>query len=103
MDTDDLSNETYKAVISTAERFNHDMALPFGCLASECKNDDDYLKKAEQIIKKWQKHKYIDDLMDDIFFGNPPERKDFEKTLSNILLNINEVRKIPMKERTFEF
>ena len=103
MDTDDLSNETYEAVLSTAERFNHDMTLPFGCLADECENDDEYLKQAERLIKSWLKNKYIDDLMIDIFFGNPPNRKDFEKVLSDILANINKVRKIPMKEITFEF
>jgi len=103
MDTDDLSNETYEAVILTAERFNHDLTLSFGCLASECKNDNDYLLKAERLIKRWQKDKYFDELMDDIFFGNPPNREDFENALSDILLNINKVRKIPVKERTFEF
>jgi len=33
MDTDNLSNEAYKAVIVTAEVFNHDLTLHFGCLA----------------------------------------------------------------------
>jgi len=103
MDTDELSNETYEAVILTAERFNHDLTLQFGCLASKCKSDNDYLLKAEQMTKRWLKYKYFDDLMDDIFFRNPPKRKDFEKSLSDILLNINKVRQIPMKKRTFEF
>ena len=103
MDTDDLSNETYEAVILTAERFNHDLTLSFGCLASVCKNDDDYLRNAEQLINDWLEDEYFDDLMDDIFFGNPPKREDFVKTISDILLNINKVRQIPVKERTFEF
>ena len=34
MDTDDLSNETYKAVIIEAEKFNHDLTLQFGILAT---------------------------------------------------------------------
>lgn len=43
MDTDDLSIPTYDGVLIKAERFNHDLTLQFGVLASQCKNDDDYL------------------------------------------------------------
>jgi hypothetical protein len=103
MDTDDLSNEAYEAVISTAERFNHDLTLPFGCLSYECEDEAEYLREAERLIKKYLKHKYMDALMDDIFFGNPPDKEDFQNTLLDILHNINEVRKIPIKKRTFDF
>jgi len=33
MDTDDLSNETYEAVIIEAEQFHHNLTLHFGVLA----------------------------------------------------------------------
>ena len=103
MDTDYLSNETYEAVILTAERFNHDLTLQFGCLSYSCENEKEYLQKAEKMIKKWLKEKYFEELMDDIFFGNPPDEEEFRNTLSKILNNINEVRKIPFEKRTFEF
>jgi len=103
MDTENLSNETYKAVIIAAERFNHDLTLQFGCLASRCVDDDDYLLQAEELINDWLEFEDFDELMIDIFFGNPPSSKSIKKTLSKILLNINQVRQIPIKERTFEF
>ena len=36
MDTDDLSNEAYEAVIIEAERFHHNLTLHFGVLADDC-------------------------------------------------------------------
>ena len=103
MDTNDLSKETYEAIITTAEKFNHDLALPFGCLASSCENDDEYLHESEQLIKEWLGDKYIEELMVDIFFENLPTKRDFKKALSDIQKNINKVRKIPIENRTFEF
>lgn len=53
MDTDDLSRTTYKGIILEAENFNHDLTLQFGLLASDCKDDDDYLNQAEALIIHW--------------------------------------------------
>jgi len=103
MDTDNLSNEAYKAVIVTAEMFNHDLTLHFGCLAMNCKNEEEYLSESEQFIKECLEYKDIDILMDDLFFGNPPREKDFKNALSEIQHNINKVREIPLKQRTFDF
>ena len=103
MDTDELSNETYEAVILTAERFNHDLTLTFGCLASMCENEEEYLEKAEQLINECLAEEDMDALMDDMFFGNPPDEKDFRNTLLKILDNINQVRQIPIEKRVFEF
>jgi len=50
MDTDELSEETYKAIFHTAEKYHHNLTLQFGLLASQCKNDDDYLNKASKLI-----------------------------------------------------
>ena len=36
MDTDDLSSETYEAMILEAERFHHNLTLHFGMLAGQC-------------------------------------------------------------------
>jgi hypothetical protein len=103
MDTDNLSNETYKAVILTAEMFNHDLTLRFGCLARDCEDDEDYLSNTEELINHWLEDDDIDILMDDLFFGDPPKEKDFRNVLAEIQHNINKVREIPIEKRTFEF
>lgn len=54
MDTDELSEETYKAIFHTAEKYHHNLTLQFGLLASQCKNDDDYLNKASKLILCWE-------------------------------------------------
>jgi HEPN domain-containing protein len=103
MDTDDLSNETYEAVILTAERFNHDLTLQFGLLSYSCETETEYLDAAEELIKEWLTSEYIKEEMQDIFFGNPPSKQSFYKTINKILVNIESVRKIPIENRKFEF
>ncbi len=36
------------------KHFHHDLTLQFGLLASECKNDDDYLEQANRLIAEWK-------------------------------------------------
>jgi len=38
----------------------------------------------------------------EIFFDNPPSKKKFKKILDKILINIENVRKIPMEQRKFD-
>ena len=102
MDTDDLSNETYKAVIITAEKFNHNLTLQFGVLADICLDDDDYLLKANKLIIEWRAT--IAETIVDIFFDVAhPTPIIFEKILLKIQKNIEKVQNIPIKKRTFEF
>jgi len=102
MDTDDLSIPTYKGIIIEAEKFNHDLTLQFGLLASECENDDDYLNKVEVSIKEWLQTNDFDYIIEDIFFGESVRYDHFKKTLDKILANISEIRKTPMIQREFE-
>lgn len=102
MDTDDLSIPTYNGIIIEAERFNHDLTLQFGVLASNCKDDDDYLNQAETMIKNWLKVDDFEKIIDDIFYGEPVEEKEFRDTLNKILAKIAGIRKIPMKKREYE-
>lgn len=102
MDTDDLSIPTYNGIIIEAEKFNHDLTLQFGLLASNCKDDDDYLNNAEAIIKDWLKEDDFENIIDDIFFGEPVDEVEFKNTLFKILANIDEIRKTLMKEREYE-
>lgn len=102
MDTDNLSTPTYKGIIGEAEIFNHDLTLQFGVLASDCKDDDDYLNQAEAMIKEWLADEDFDVIADDIFFGEYVDLDEFKKTLEKLLANISEIRKTPMNEREYE-
>ncbi|MBS1739460.1 MAG: hypothetical protein JST88_02850 [Bacteroidetes bacterium] len=102
MDTDDLSIPTYNGIISEAEKFNHDLTLQFGVLASSCKDDDDYLNQAEAMIKDWLEDEDFDVVADDIFFGEYVDLEKFRATLKKLLSNIAEIRKTPMSEREYE-
>lgn len=102
MDTDDLSIPTYQGIILEAEKFNHDLTLQFGLLASGCKDDDDYLNQAEVLIKSWLKENNFQLNIDDIFFGEKVNKLAFRNTLEKILSNISEIRKTPMEQREFE-
>ena len=100
MDTGDLSEEAYLAIMIEAERFNHDLTLQFGLLSYHCKNyvvgqiwDMSLLCDCEVFVK-------ID--LDDMFFGSPPSKIEFHKTLVKILKNIEEVKKIPTEKRNYE-
>lgn len=81
MDTDDLSISTYSGIILEAEMFNHDLTLQFGLLASNCKDDDDYLNQAEEMIKEWLADKDLDMIADDIFFGKTVDLNNFKTVL----------------------
>ncbi len=50
MDTDDLSDKTYKGIIAEAEKFNHDLTLQFGLLSSLCEDEKDFISKSKQLI-----------------------------------------------------
>ena len=102
MDTDNLSIQTYRGIISEAEEFNHDLTLQLGLLASNCKDDDDYLNQAESIINEWLSDKGFDIVADDIFFGESVDLIRFRTTLHKLLSNIKDIKKIPMNEREYE-
>ena len=66
MDTDDLSGETYKAIMIEAEMFNHDLILQFGELSYQCKDDDDFIEKSTLLINEMKK--YNNYQLDDLFW-----------------------------------
>lgn len=102
MDTGDLSIPTYQGIIIEAETFNRNLTLQFGVLASNCKNDDNYLNQVEVLIKDWLQEDDFEDVIDDLFFGQKVNEAVFRKTLNKILFNIAEIREIPMELREFE-
>ena len=101
MDTDDLSNELYRAIFIKAEKFHHDLTLQFGVLASDCKDESDYIAKAEFLIEGFQED--YENAIDDIFFDSPPSKKSFIKVLQEIMVNIEKVKQIPIEKRHYEF
>lgn len=100
MDTDDLSEEAYLAIMIEAERFNHDLKLQFGLLSYRCKDEDDFIEKSILLIEDMKNYDEID--IDDMFFGNPPQKLEFSKTLKKILRNIVEIKKIPTEKRNYK-
>jgi hypothetical protein len=101
MDTGDLSEEAYRAIMIEAEKFNHDLTLQFGLLSIECENEDVFIEKSLILIEEINKYDEID--LDDMFFGNPPKIKDFHLALQKIVENIEEVKTIPIEKRNFDF
>ena len=101
MDTDDLSNEAYKGIIIEAEKFNHDLTLQFGVLASSCKNEKEYLSRATQLIRNIQTLDRSD--LSEIFFDSIPDKKYLNLTLEKILTNISEVEMVPENKRHYDF
>lgn len=99
MDTGDLSEETYRAIMIEAEMFNHDLTLQFGLLSGECKNEEDFIEKSLELIEEMKNYDEID--LDDMFFGNPPEMNDFLNSIKKIIKNIDKVKEIPTEKRTY--
>ena len=100
MDTGDLSVEAYNAIMIEAERFNHDLTLQFGLLSYHCADEDDFIEKSIVLINEIKKYDEI--ATGDMFFGNPPRKEEFNKTLERILVNIGELKKIPIDKRSYD-
>jgi len=100
MDTGDLSEEAYRAIMIEAEIFNHDLTLQFGLLSGNCIDENDFIEKSIRLINEMQKYDEID--LDDLFFGNPPEMNEFKTTLKKIFDNIAELKNIPPESRTYD-
>lgn len=101
MDTDDLSREAYDGIILEAEKLTHDLTLYYGSLSSDCKDETKYIDKAEELTREIMK--YEDNELDDLFWGNPPDREKLNFTLNKIIENIKEVRSIPLDNRKYDF
>ena len=101
MDTDELSEEAYEAVIIESGKFNDDLTLQFGLIANSCKNEKEYLAMAKRLITIIRGMDEGD--LYDLFFGSPPNKKKLFLTLTKILDNISAVEKIPESKRHYEF
>jgi hypothetical protein len=97
MDTDDLSEEAYQAVIINSELFHHDLTLQFGVLAGRCKNEEEYLANSLLMIEYWESD--IDIALTEIFYDNPPDKNKFKSKLAELKKSIKGVQKIPFEKR----
>jgi len=101
MDTDDLSRESYVGIIIEADKLTHDLTIHFGVLSGDCKNETEYIDRAEKLTREiiqaedWE--------IDDLFWGNPPEKKKLDYTCKKILDNIQKIKSIPIEKRKFDF
>ena len=101
MDTDDLSRETYKAIIIEAERFSHDLTLHFGVLSSRCQDELEFIERSRKLAENIL---VLNDYeIEDLFFGNSPPRKQLEITLLKIIRNIEELNQIPINKWHYDF
>ncbi|MEQ8240923.1 hypothetical protein [Marinoscillum sp.] len=101
MDTDNLSRESYKGILIEAEKLSHDLTLQFGLLSGDCKNETEYIDKAEKLTREIMQAK--DWEIDDLFWGNPPEKEKLEFTCKKIIDNIQKVKSIPIEKRKYDF
>lgn len=101
MDTDDLSEEAYAAVLIESEKFHHDLTLQFGLLADGSKNENDYLDRCKKAIEEMRQFDQID--MEDVFFDRVPTVAQLRAALNRVSKNIDKVLAIPLKKRTFDF
>ncbi len=99
MDTDDLSREAYNGIIIEAERLTHDLTLHFGLLSYDCKNETEYIDKAEKLTQEILELEDYE--LDDLFWGNPPDKEKLNFTLRKIINNIEEVKHIPIEKRHY--
>jgi DNA-binding XRE family transcriptional regulator len=101
MDTDDLSQEAYKAVIIEAELFDHNLTIRFGLLSYDCEDEEQFLNESIKLATALKK--VSNNTLDDIFFGEPPNKEKLNKVLDKIISNINAVNKIPIDKKHYDF
>ncbi len=101
MDIDELSNETYNAIIGHAENFHPDLSLEFGALAYSCINEGAFLREAKTLICHWLGEESQQITITSIFYEDCPTQTAFKNVLLEIIANIETVMEIPIARRKF--
>jgi hypothetical protein len=89
MDTDDLTDETYEAIICEAENFHHDLTLQFGLLSYDCKDEEEYIEASKGLIKHLRVCEEFE--FEDIFFEDIPTKSELNRVLERIMDNISKI------------
>jgi len=100
MDTGDLSEEAYRAIMIEAELFDHNLTLQYGLLSYKCQDENDFLEKS--LILSKHIRRYNKSALEQMFFGESFDKDQLYKTLDRILFNIEEVLNIPFEQRTHD-
>lgn len=99
MDINLLSEEAYHAVLSEAENFDEDLATHFEFLSEVSDDENQFLEKAYDLTGDFLR--FDDEELEDLFYGNAPDKEALYKTLNIILESIRAVQEIPFDKRTF--
>ncbi len=103
MDTDDLSEEAYKGILIEAEKLTRDLTLRYGMLSYKSKNEEEFLQNAEKITCQIMEIiETADYRLEELFWGNPPDKNELKATLKKIMENIGKVKLIPVEKRKFD-
>lgn len=70
--------------------------MHYGLLSSDCNNETEFIDKAEKLTREILQ-------MDDLFWGNPPDKVNLIFTCKMILENIEKVKSIPIEKRNYDF
>lgn len=100
MDTDDLSREVYNGILIEAEKLTHDLTLHYGLLSYDCKNETEYMEKVEKLTKEILNLEDYE--LEDLFWGNLPDKNKLNFTLRKIISNIEDLKKIPINKRYYD-
>ncbi len=76
------------------------MTLHNELLSYDCKDETEYIDKADKITREIMQ---ADDYkLDNLFWGNPPEKEKLDFTLQKIISNIEKIKKIPIDKRNYD-
>ena len=100
MDTDDLSREAYNGIIIEAEKLTEDLTLHYGLLSYDCENETEYIGKAEKLTQEIMKLEDYE--LEDLFWGNSPDKEKLDVTLRKIISNIEKLKHIPIEKRHYD-
>ena len=100
MDTDDLSRESYNGILVQAEKLTHYLTLHYGLLSYDCNDESEYIDKAYKLTTEIMQAD--DNELDDLFWGNPPDKEKLDFTLQKIICSIEKIKKIPIEKRHYD-
>ena len=101
MDTGDLSRESYEGILIETEKLTHDLTIHYGVLSYDCKDETEYIDKAEKLTREIIEADDVE--LDDLFWGNPPDKERLYFTCRKIIENIEKVKSIPIEKREYDF
>ena len=100
MDTHDLSREAYNGILLEAEKLTRDLTLHYGVLSGYCNDEADYIDKALEMTKEIMQADEWE--LDDLFWGNPPDKEKLNLTLQTIINNIENIKETPIEKRHYD-